>query len=311
MNIRNSLLVLALANAAASGAMAQDHSGMDHSKMDHSTMAPSKAEESKVDQSKMDHSTMDHSTMDHSTMDHSKMEIADPSREPIPAVTDADRRAAFPEVHAHHRHGTDTFGSVLVDRLEMDDDDGYAMEAEGWVGGDIRKLLITTELHGDKHGLEEGAVDVLYSQGVRAWWDVVAGARHEFPSDRSRTWLAAGVRGFAPYKFEVSAMGYAGNGGRLMLNLEGEYETLLTNRAILQWRGEANLRSKAEPEQLLGTGLTAASLGARLRYEVRREFAPYVGLQFERSFGNTRDRRAAAGEKTSDVSFVAGVRFWF
>lgn len=301
MKIRYMVLAIALANSAASVAAAQDHSKMDHSKMDHS----------KMDHSKMEPQTVDHSKMDHSKMDHSKMMATDTPREPIPPVTDADRRAAFPELHAHHAHGTGIYSSVIVDRLEMDDDDGHAMEAEAWIGGDVRKFVISTELHGDKHGLEEASVDLLYSQGVRAWWDVVAGVRQDFPSDRSRTWAAAGVRGFAPYKFEVSAMAYASDGGRVMANFEGEYETLLTNRAIVQWRGEANLRNKAEPELHLGSGLTTASIGARLRYEIRREFAPYIGVEYERSFGNTRRLRASSGEDAGDVSFVAGVRFWF
>ncbi len=288
--------------------------GIDHSKMDHSKMP-------EMDHSKMDHSTMpemDHSKMDHSTMpemDHSKMEhSAGTLATPIPTVTDADRQAAFPDVHGHHLHGTDTHSFWLVDRLEVSDaNPGTALgwEASAWIGGDVQRLWVRTEGEAIDGRVEHGDVEVLYGRGVRAWWDVVAGVRHDIGEGPSRTWAALGVQGFAPYKFEVSATVYVGQSGRTAARVEAEYDTLFTNRLILQWRAEANAYGKTDPLAGIGSGLSTLEAGLRLRYEVTRQFAPYIGIEHERALGNTADLRHAGGHGAGDTRVVAGVRVWF
>lgn len=235
-------------------------------------------------------------------------------REPIPTVTDADRQAAFPAVHAHHMHGTSIHDYTLVDRLEWVDEDhggGIDWEASGWIGGDVRKFLWRTEGHHRDGGIERAGVEALYGKGIRAWWDVVAGVRHDFGEGPNRTWLAAGVQGFAPYKFEVSATAYLGQGGRTALVAEAEYDTLLTNRLILQWRAGASLYGRDDPALGIGAGLSSAEAGLRLRYEFTRQFAPYVGIAHEHAFGDTADYRRAAGHDASGTTLVAGLRLWF
>lgn len=295
-------------------ATAVDHSRMDHSKMDHSNMEG------------MDHSQMDRSDMaevDHSKMDHSKMEGMDHSMvdhpgstkvTPIPPVTQADRLAAFPEVHAHHLHGTSIQSYWLLDRLEVSDtDDGTALgwEALAWMGGDIQRVWLRSEGEALDGRIEHGDVEVLYGRSVRAWWDVLAGVRHDVGEGPSRTWAAIGVQGLAPYKFEVAATAYLGQGGRAALRAEAEYDTLLTNRLILQWRAEANAHGKDDPLAGIGAGLSTVEAGARLRYEITRQFAPYVGIEHDRAFGNTADLRRASGHAARDTRVVAGVRVWF
>ena len=288
--------------------------GIDHSKMDHSVLP-------EMDHSKMDHSTMpemDHSRMDHSPtsgMDHSKMGhgVATPVT-PIAQVTDADRRAAFPDVHGHHLHGTDTHSFWLLDRLEVSDaDPGTALgwEASAWIGGDVQKLWLRTEGEAVDGRVEHGDIEVLYGRGVRAWWDVVAGVRQDIGEGPSRTWAAFGVQGLAPYKFEVSATAYVGQSGRTAARVEAEYDTLFTNRLILQWRAEANAYGKADPLAGLDRGLSTLEAGVRLRYEVTRQFAPYIGIQHERALGNTAELRRAGGHGASDTRVVAGLRVWF
>lgn len=257
--------------------------------------------------------TVDHSQMDHSKMDHSKMAPSVP-REPIPEVSDADRVAAFPEVHAHHQHGTAVHSYWLLDRLEVTDgDEGRALGWEGtaWVGGDLRKLWLRSEGHAAHGEVESATLEVLYGQGVRAWWDVVAGVRQDFGAGPSRTWAAFGVQGLAPYKFEVSATVYLGQGGRTAGVVEAEYDTLLTNRWILQWRAEAEAHGQHDPALGIGSGLGSVEAGLRLRYEIHRQFAPYIGIERGRAFGNTADLRRAEGKPASDTTFVAGVRLWF
>lgn len=300
-----------------------DHSqmdGMDHSKMegmDHSNMEG-------MDHSKMegmDHSKMegmDHSQMeemDHSKMDHSAMGQGDGTLvTPIPVVTDVDRQAAFPDVHLHHLHGTDTHSFWLVDRLEVSDaDTGTALgwEASAWIGGDVQRLWLRTEGEAVDGRVEHGDIEVLYGRSVRTWWDVMAGVRQDIGEGPSRTWAAFGVQGFAPYKFEVAATAYVGQSGRTAARVEAEYETLFTNRLILQWRAEANAYGKADPLNRIGSGVSTLEAGLRLRYEVTRQFAPYIGIEHERAIGNTADLRRASGHSASDTRVVAGVRMWF
>jgi copper resistance protein B len=294
-----------------------DHSqmqGMDHSKMDQPQMQ------------EMDHSTMDHSQMqgmDHSTMDqpqmqgmdHSAMDHAAPPQvTPVPPVTQAERDAAFPDVHAHHLHGTSIQSYWLLDRLEVSDaDNGTALgwEAMAWVGGDIQRILLRSEGEAVDGRIEHGDLEVLYGRSVRPWWDVLAGVRQDVGEGPSRTWAAFGVQGLSPYKFEVAATAYIGQGGRTALRAEAEYDTLLTNRLILQWRAEANAYGKADPLAGIGSGLSTVELGARLRYEVTRQFAPYIGIEHNRAFGNTTDLRRASGHDVGDTRIVAGVRIWF
>lgn len=261
----------------------------------------------------VDHSTMDHSQMqgmDHSTMDHS----AKPLLTPVPPVTQADREAAFPDLHAHHQHGTSIQSYWLIDRLEVSDaDDGTALgwEAAAWIGGDIQRLWLRSEGEAVDGRIEHGDVEVLYGRSVRAWWDVLAGVRQDVGEGPSRTWGAIGVQGLAPYKFEVAATAYLGEGGRTALRAEVEYDTLLTNRLILQWRAEANAHGKDDPIAGIGAGLSTVEAGARLRYEITRQFAPYIGIEHDRAFGNTAELRRASGHGAGDTRFVAGVRAWF
>lgn len=266
-----------------------------------------------VDHSKMDHSKMegmDHSKVDHAAMGHG----IDTPVTPIPLVTEADRRAAFPDVHMHHLHGTAVHSFWLLDRLEVSDaDPGTALgwEASAWIGGDVQKLWLRSEGEAFDGRVEHGDIEVLYGRGIRAWWDVVAGARQDFGEGPSRTWAAFGVQGFAPYKFEVAATAYVGEGGRTAARVEAEYETLLNNRLILQWRAEANAYGKADPLAGIGSGLSTLEAGLRLRYEVTRQFAPYIGIQHGRATGNTADLRRAGGHRASDTRVVAGLRVWF
>ncbi len=323
-------LTVALSNALAGTANAQDHSQhaptakpvqevdhtqMDHSKMDHSQ---SQMDHSKMDHSKMDHSKMDHSKMDHSKMDHSKTDAASPSRDepvdPIPPVTDADRAAAFPELKLHMEHASELNHYLLFNRLEVADAEhgtGQAWEAQGWIGNDIDRLWLRSEGEREDSHTESADLEVLYGRSVSPWWDVVAGIRQDFKPGDSQTWAAFGVQGLAPYKFEMSATAYIGESGRTAANVEVEYELLLTNRLILQPLVELEFHGKDDPARGIGSGLSTGEAGLRLRYEFTRQFAPYIGIVHERAFGNTADLRRDEGEGTEDTRVVAGLRLWF
>lgn len=234
-------------------------------------------------------------------------------REPIPEPTDADRAAAFPDLHVGHGHGSALHWRVLFNRFEAWDAEpgtGQAWSGSLWLGGDVNRLRVKSS--GERSGghTRSASTEALYSRSVTPWWDLVAGARHEFQPD-SRTWGAIGLQGLAPYMFEVSAMAYVGSGGQVQLKVEAEYEVLLTNRLILQPMVEATASLEDEPEAGIGSGLGKLEAGLRLRYEVTRRFAPYIGVTHERALGNTADIARASGGHLRDTRVVAGVRFWF
>ena len=251
----------------------------------------------------------------HAAMGHcSPATVIQPPREPIPAVTQADRDAAFPVLaHAHMDHAPATYTRVTFNRLEAWDDgahSGQAWEAHASTGGDIHRLWLRSS--GSRSGGRTGHAnaELHLSRAVARWWDVVAGLRHDTGNAPSRTRAAFGVQGIAPYQFEVSAMAYLGEGGA-GVELEAEYDLRFSNRLVLQPVLELELQARDDPARGTGSGLSSAEAGLRLRYEVTRRFAPYLGIAHERSFGGTADLRDAAGEASRETRLVAGVRLWF
>ena len=254
-------------------------------------------------------------TPEHAAMGHCTPAAATAApREAIPVPTDADRAAAFAPLHAGHAHGTGIHSKIQFNRLEAWDADpgsGQAWEGRAWFGGDLRRLWLRSEgerIGGSTHGAD---LEVLYGQATGPWWDLLAGLRHDFSPGPSRTWAAIGVQGLAPYKFEVSATAYVGSGGHTAFNAEVEYELLFTSRLILQPLLEVELHGRDDPQRGIGSGLSTMEAGLRLRYEVTRQFAPYLGLVHERSFGGTADLRRLHDEPVRDTRWVAGLRVWF
>lgn len=206
------------------------------------------------------------------------------------------------------------FGSVLVDKLErVDGKDGFSTgyDLQAWFGRDYDRLVLKAEGDVAKGKLEDARTELLWGHAIAAYWDTQLGLRHDSGHGPNRTWLAFGVQGLAPYWFEVDATAYVGNGGRTALRLEAEYDVLLTQKLILQPSTEWSFYGKADPEKGIGSGLTEASAGVRLRYEFSRQFAPYLGVEWNRKFGSTATMTRTAGERTSDTRWVAGVRMWF
>lgn len=209
---------------------------------------------------------------------------------------------------------THRFGKIMLDQLEWRDaqqGSAGAWDAEGWYGGDYGKLWVKTE--GERLGgvTRNATADLLFDRVIARWWDVQAGLRQDFGKGPARTWAALGVQGLAPYWLDLEATLYVGDEGRVAARLKASYDLLLTQRLILQPYGEANLYSKADPGRQLGSGLTDLELSLRLRYEVRRELAPYVGVGWFKRFGSTGELARAAGEGSDEAQLVAGVRIWF
>jgi copper resistance protein B len=209
---------------------------------------------------------------------------------------------------------TDPFSRVLFDQLDWRDGDGsdvFAWDAEAWYGGDYHKLWLKTEGDLTSDTVEHARTEALWDRVFSRWWSLQTGVRHDFGEGPSRTWAAFGVQGLAPYFFEVEATAYLGEGGRTAARFSSEYDLLLTQRLVLQPQIELSLYGKSDPENGIGSGLSDVQFGLRLRYELRREFAPYVGLVWTRRFGQSAEFARAAGDDASDWQALAGVRAWF
>lgn len=215
----------------------------------------------------------------------------------------------------HHHHGGMRFAQVMLNIAEVqirDGRDGYHWDGEAWFGGDRDRLVIKSEGGGALGGaLDDAEVQALYSRAIGPYFNLQAGVRHDIRPRPSRTHLTLGVEGLAPYWFEVEAAAFLSDRGHLSGRVEAYYDQRLTQRLILQPRVEVNFAAQDDRAIGIGSGLSDLELGLRLRYEVTREFAPYVGIAWDRKLGDTARFARAAGEKVSDLNIVAGVRFWF
>ena len=251
--------------------------------------------------------------VDHAAMGHGTPARTEPVT-PIPPVTDADRAAAFPELKLPMAHAPGINRYIGLNRLEAwDAKPGSAQlwDAQAWIGSDLNRLWLRTEGERTAGKTKAAQLEAFYGRSVSTWWDVLAGIKHDFNPGDSQTWAAFGVEGLAPYKFEVSATAYVGESGQTEASVDVEYELLLTNRLILQPLIEVTVFGKDDPARGTGSGLSSAKAGLRLRYEIDRKFAPYIGVVHERAFGNTADFRRAECDDTRDTRIVAGVRIWF
>jgi copper resistance protein B len=188
----------------------------------------------------------------------------------------------------------------------------FRWEGQGWIGTDYNRLWIKSEGTLQGNGiLEDGQHQFLYSRAITTFFDLQGGLRSDIDSRPTRNWGALGIQGLAPYFFDLELTGYASNEGHLAAKLEASYDLPLTQRLILQPQIEVNLYSKADPVRMVGAGFSDIDTGLRLRYEIDRKFAPYLGVVYEGKFGQTADLARRAGESTGDVRFVFGVRLWF
>lgn len=231
-----------------------------------------------------------------------------------PSAMSAARR----EMRNHH--GGLTAFKFLIDQAEVKIRNGrnaYGWDAQAWYGGDINKLWLKTEGEGSfgEH-VETAEVQALWSRAVDPWFDLQLGVRYDLRPRPNRGYLVAGVQGLAPYWFEVSGSVFLSNKGEVSARVEAEYDLRITQQIILQPSVEFDLAAQDVPELGQGSGLSEVSLGARLRHEIYTEngpasIAPYVGIEYERAFGDTAGFRRAAGEKAGGWSLLIGLRTWF
>lgn len=249
------------------------------------------------------------------------MDAVTPPTTPPPPAADhlADRYFDVAQMaEARHmlqmEHGGMAFSNVMLDRIEFapgDSERGYTWNGEFRYGGDIHRLAVKSEGEGSRDkGVEDAEIQVLYSRAVTRYFDVQAGIRQDF-KPHSRTYLTVGTEGMFPYWFEVDGAVFLSNEGEVLARAEGTYDLRLTQRLILQPAAEMTLSGQNIPDLEIGSGLSSIELGLRLRYELRREFAPYIGVSYQRKFGDTADYARAAGNDPETAKFVIGIRAWF
>ncbi len=262
------------------------------------------------------HAGMDHGEMDHGAPAPNIPPPAQAFEGPLHAadaiwgVEQMARARAQSRVH----HGAMTTGMILLERLEARlsrGHDAYLWDAQGWYGGDIDRFVLKSEGKGEVDGrIEDADVQALWSRAIGPFFDLQAGVKLDF-EPQTRSHFALGVRGLAPYMWHVDGAIYLSDRGDVTTKAKAEYDQKITQSLILQPRIELELAAQDVPERGIGPGLVKAEAGLRLRYEIIREFAPYVGVEYEAKLGETADIARALGEDSDGLALVLGLRAWF
>ncbi|HEU4516564.1 MAG TPA: copper resistance protein B [Steroidobacteraceae bacterium] len=199
----------------------------------------------------------------------------------------------------------------IVEYAAVDEGSGYRWDLEAWYGGDIHRFVFKSEGEGVQgDGATRAEAQALYSRAIGRYTDVQAGVRYDF-EPQGRAYATVAVESLLPYWIELEAAAFLSDRGDAFGRLEASHDLRFTQRLILQPRIELEIAAQDVPESGTGSGVSSAELGLRLRYDVRREFAPYIGVNFQKSFGETADFARAAGEDEEETSFVVGLRAWF
>lgn len=202
---------------------------------------------------------------------------------------------------------------AILDQFEgrLSRDSALRWDGEIWTGTDSDRLWIKSEGEVQNGKVGDGQHEFLYDTPISTYFDLQAGLRYDLDDRKGRGWGALGVEGLAPYFFRVSATAYASDRGHFAAKLTGSYDLLITQSLILQPEAEINLYSRSDPGRLTGSGFSDLDAGLRLRYEISRKFAPYIGVAYEKRFGQTASLAAADGEKTDALRVTLGIRSWF
>lgn len=268
------------------------------------------------------------------TMDHAGHGGDTPAMDSIPAIPDAPGNAPPPPVPTDHP--ADAFfspqrmvgartalagegrwrgGAVMVDRFELRSGaggEGQAWRASAWYGSELDRIVLSTEGEGAFGGaLEQAELRAVWRHAIGPWFNLDLGMRQDFRPQPRRTYAVLGIEGLAPYWIETAAQLFVSDKGDVHVRLEASYDARLAGQLLLQPEAELNLAFQDVPALAIGAGVERIELGARLRYELRPELAPYVGFHWERKLGGTASVARAAGSQVSAVSAVAGIRAFF
>ena len=226
-------------------------------------------------------------------------------------VTNLPAAEPYPPPHADR-----IFSYVQAEQSELrithEGSEIYNWDVRGWIGGDYDRLWFKTQGDDLLDGPVEAAeLQLRYSHLVTAFWELAVGVRYDIEPEPSRGFAVFAAHGLAPFLYEVDADAFISEDGDVSARIEVEYPILITQRLVLQPAFEPDFAVQEAEEVGIGPGLSQVELGLRLRYEIVRELAPYVGFVWERKVGRTADLARRRGEDFDVPAFVAGVRFWF
>jgi len=294
-----------------------DHGSMNMPGMDHGAMGMNHADpkESSHNMEGMDHGA---GQMDHGDMQMQGGSAPADARDPDAYSHGYVRNAgkfALPPSDALIMSDMHKFGAVQFNRLEYvkaRGDEWLAYEGEAWYGTTYDRAVIKAEGEVDGGKLQDSETEFLWRHAVATFWDTELGVRFDYAHGApNREWLAFGIKGLAPYWFEVDATAYVGPSGRTALVFEGEYDIRLTQTLYLQPSVEVSFYGKDDEKTEQGSGLSNARIGLRLKKEITRQFVPYIGVEWAGKFGKTADYARGAGESRRETRFVAGLSFRF
>jgi copper resistance protein B len=197
-------------------------------------------------------------------------------------------------------------------RLGEGGTDVIAWDTDAYWGTDELKVRWISE---GAYVFEEDAFEELENHlrvqtPISDFWDVVAGVRVDTPDGPDRVYGVIGVHGLAPQWVEVDADLYVSGGP--VFEVDAEYEGLITNRLILTPSIEMELPLTDDEEIGNGAFGPTIEVGARLSYDlVDRLLSPYIGVHYERAFGESADLVRADGEDAGALYFVAGAKILF
>ncbi len=285
---------------------------MDMGSMDHGSMDMGNMDHGSMDMGSMDHGSMDMGSMDHGSMDMGKMQggKAPPNARSPDYSQGRDYGSKAPPLMM----GNGIMHSALFDQLEISYTDKHSYgkyNFNGWIGDDWNRLALKAEGETKGNNLEDAKTELLWRKPTGIFWNTEVGVRHDSGTEKNQTWLALGINGISPYWIELSGTAYLSQDNRTALRAEATYDWRILQRLILQPNLEADFYSKNDSERKIGKGLSELTAGLRLRYEVTRQFAPYLGFESVKNFGQTANYLKVDGEKTQRNNWVAGIRFWF
>ena len=198
----------------------------------------------------------------------------------------------------------------LEHRFIIKDEDAITAQGRISYGGDDWKIHSHLK---SEHIWEDRVWESVELQGyisipVAQFWDIYGGVRHDIRPRPSRTYAGAGFSGLAPYFIETDVSLFLSEKGAISSRMEAETDILITQRLILQPLVEMNLALSDDKDIDIGSGLVSTELGSRLRYEITRDVAPYIGINYERLYGQTARFAKDEGEAKSSFSLLAGIK---
>ncbi|RZA04934.1 MAG: copper resistance protein B [Moraxellaceae bacterium] len=211
-----------------------------------------------------------------------------------------------------HENDDPILANLMFDKLEKRDTKNpkFLIDAQSWIGTDLNKFWLKADVENHQGETEHAEMQALYSRAVAPFWDIQIGIRQD-TKPMTRTWSVLGIQGLAPYFFDIDAALFIGEAGRTAAKISAEYDLRFTQRLILSPEIEIAIYGQNDTEAGVGSGLSSVNTGLRLRYEIRREFAPYIGIDWSKKFGTTANYNRRQNEGVSDTQWVMGLRMWY